>query len=354
MFTDTHTSSGAQRRTLGGTSRALAAAALVLAAAAASNHTVTTEAAAGRTPQVAASYNWPVKPFRRAHPVRGNFGDPRTTFKAPATVRGLMTGNGVFAFHFGVDISAPDGTPVYAVRDGVASLRGGRTVRAEHGDGLATEYWHIVPAVRPGQEIEAEKTVLGYVMKGYEHVHFSEFRNGVTVNPLAPGHMGPYRDRTVPSLGGVSFRRGSSEILPELVSGRIRLLVQAYDMPALRVPGVWNGLPVAPARLTWLVKRATDGRVAVARRESFDVRRTIPSNDAFWSVYARGTRQNMSTFQGRRSWRQPGVYVFALTRDPLDTRKLRNGIYRLVVTAEDIRGNESTTTQTFIVRNGRA
>ena len=69
----------------------------------------------GVTQQAAASpagYGWPVKPFDREHPVRGNFGDPRTVFAGPPTRRTLMAAGGSFQFHFGVDISAPNGTAV--------------------------------------------------------------------------------------------------------------------------------------------------------------------------------------------------------------------------------------------------
>ena len=45
------------------------------------------------------SYGWPVKPFDVQHPVRGFFCDPRIGAK------------GSKAFHFGIDVSAPDGTP---------------------------------------------------------------------------------------------------------------------------------------------------------------------------------------------------------------------------------------------------
>ena len=64
------------------------------------------------------SYGWPVKPFDRRHPVRGSFGDPRTVFTAPPTTAGVLHGAGQFSFHEGVDISAPNGTAVYPVRDG--------------------------------------------------------------------------------------------------------------------------------------------------------------------------------------------------------------------------------------------
>jgi len=60
------------------------------------------------------SYGWPVKPFDRQHPVRGNLNDPRN-------------GHGdAKSFHFGIDVSAPDGTPVYAVEAGQAFITRGR------------------------------------------------------------------------------------------------------------------------------------------------------------------------------------------------------------------------------------
>jgi hypothetical protein len=50
-------------------------------------------------------YGWPVKPFTSEHPVRGNFGDPRTVFHVPPTTEGALAGSGSFQFHFGVDIT---------------------------------------------------------------------------------------------------------------------------------------------------------------------------------------------------------------------------------------------------------
>src|SRR5262249_38329208 len=150
----------------------------------------------GQTTKASAAgsgYNWPVKPFDRPHPVRANFGDPRTTFDGAPTPRGLMTSGGVFAFHFGIDLSVPAGKAVYPGRSGVVSLHNARTVTVESGDGFAAQYWHIVPAVRPGRRATAYETVLGYVMKSYGHVHFTELDHGRAVNPLAPGHIAPYQ-----------------------------------------------------------------------------------------------------------------------------------------------------------------
>ena len=63
-------------------------------------------------PSVAHAYGWPVKPFNRMHAIRGTFDDPRFHVAPDLTWKGT--------FHFGVDISAPDGTPVYAVEPGIA------------------------------------------------------------------------------------------------------------------------------------------------------------------------------------------------------------------------------------------
>ena len=62
------------------------------------------------------SYGWPVKPFDEQHPVRGFFCDPRIGAK------------GGKAFHFGVDVSAPDGTAVYAVEGGKVHSEGAQNV----------------------------------------------------------------------------------------------------------------------------------------------------------------------------------------------------------------------------------
>jgi Peptidase family M23 len=349
MFTHTHTQRAASRRILVHLAAPVAVALVSLFSFSALVPGRESSAQAAES-----SYRWPVKPFDEAHPVRANFGDPRTTFDGPATVKGLMTSDGIFAFHFGIDISVPDGTAVYAVRSGVASLRGGRTVAVDSGNGFAAEYWHIVPTVTPGQQVVAYETVLGQVMKDYGHVHFSEFDHGRPINPLAPGHLGPYDDETQPRVTSFGFRTSrGAELLPEFVHGSVVFVAGAYDLPALRALGEWAGLPVAPARLTWRIVRARDGRTVVAERTALDVRTTMPANDAFWSYYARGSRQNMSTFAKQRAWRQHGVYLYELTRRPYDTRRLANGIYELVVIATDIRGNSGSAKQAFIVRNGR-
>src|SRR4051794_33863412 len=83
------------------------------AAAPRARHLVQLIRTRGDEPPVAAAYGWPLKPFDRQHPVRAFLNDPR------------IGRHGSQAFHFGIDISAIDGTPVYAVSGGILRLNHG-------------------------------------------------------------------------------------------------------------------------------------------------------------------------------------------------------------------------------------
>ena len=265
----------------------------------------------------APGYGWPVKPFHRQHPVRGSFGDPRI-------------GGRSHSFHFGVDVSCPDGTPVYATITGRAyiSPRHPETVSviADHGN-VEFGYWHIVPTIRSGQRVVAYSTVIGKVAHPWEHVHFAEHRNGVYVNPLRPGAMGPYTDTTVPTVRAVSVRslaaaRGAA------VHGRVDLVAEAYDATPVSISGPWHDKPLTPALLQWRLLRGK--RVVIGWRTAVDFRLTYPSNDLWSRTYTSWTRQNKKIWDAR--------YGFYLAHG-LDSRTLADGTYRVQVKATDIRGN---------------
>ncbi len=346
MATYTHISvRGARRRTIIVFAVAAALAAVAL------GKTVTTSSASGRS-EAAASYHWPVKPFDKQHPVRGSFGDPRTIFNAAPTLHGVLFGGGNFEFHKGVDISAPNGTAVYPVVSGVVTQvnTGDMWVEVDSGGGRIFEYWHIHGVVAAGSAVEAGQTVLGHIVRPAAHVHLSELNGGRYVNPLAPGHLGPYEDRTTPRVTSISFRRSetSRDQLPNRVRGRVLLIAGADDDPTISAPGAWYGLPEAPALVTWKIRTWT-GKVVLGPQVAVDLRHTLPSSN-LWSVYARGTYQNMAVLGRHYSWAQPGSYLFRLG-PAFDTRRLRNGTYDLVVTAVDIRGNHSSLTRGFTVEN---
>ena len=97
--------------------------------------------------------------------------------------------------HNGVDMSAAQGTPVYAAKSGrvtVAAYQAGGAgyyVSINHGDGFSSVYMHMTHfIVSPGQYVNAGQ-VIGYVgstgLSTGPHLHFGISYNGKYVNPLA-------------------------------------------------------------------------------------------------------------------------------------------------------------------------
>ncbi len=302
------------------------------------------------------SYGWPVKPFDRQHPVRGSFGDPRSIFRGAPTMRGLMTSRCACSYHQGIDISAPDGTAVYPVRAGVVRIVTPDWVEVDSDGGSAFQYWHIASRVHEGDRVQVGETVLGHILRGAQHVHLTELQDSKPVNPLAPGHIGPYADSTTPRVSGITFRSSDTgpELLPEFLHGRIEMVASAADTPAISVPEMWSGLPVTPAKLTYRVTTFPDAQAAIPETVAMDVTHRLPSTSDMWHTYARGTHMNMVKMGTHRYWYQPGAYLFKLTPGSFDTHRLKDGVYRLTVTAWDAAGNHSSTSQIINVHNRKS
>jgi Peptidase family M23 len=298
------------------------------------------------------TYGWPVKPFDRAHPIRGSFGDPRTLFNGPPTRQTLLTSSGRFNFHQGVDVSAPNGEPVYAVADGVVTRVTREWVGVDCGNGRSFEYWHVTAKVRVGQRVAAGESLIGFIQRPSGHVHLTHLEDGISVNPVARGRLAPYEDTTEPQILGIALRRtdGDHDEMPHFVRGSVQMVVEAVDEPALRVQGLWQDLPVTPARITWRIEKWT-GRVVVKEQVARDVRERLPDSSRFWATFARGSYQNFAVFGRHYSYLQAGRYLFRLSSQPFDTRRLRDGVYALVVSASDIAGNRDVQRLRFTVHN---
>ena len=263
------------------------------------------------------SYGWPVKPFNRQHPVRANLNDPRN-------------GHGdAKSFHFGIDVSAPDGTPVYAVEAGMVFITRGRNAVAVKGATRTFGYWHVMPAVRHHQIVRLHQ-LIGYICDdgGGKHVHLAERRGNEYLNPLRPGGIGPYVDRTPPTVASVQFLRNGHEVDARSLTGRVDVVVEALDTTPMLVPKPWSNLPVTPARISWGVSHGS--RPVIARRTPADLSQARLSPELYDSIYASGTRQN---FVG-----DPGRYRFYLAHG-FDASRLPDGVGRLRIEAMDTRGN---------------
>lgn len=115
-----------------------------------------------------------------------------TRFSSPFGMR-LHPVYGDYRLHNGVDLSAPEGTHIYASRAGKVIVAtygasGGNYVMIDHMDGTyTTMYLHMTRyIVHVGQNVAAGE-LIGYcgstgVSTG-PHLHFSVFKNGVAVNP---------------------------------------------------------------------------------------------------------------------------------------------------------------------------
>jgi hypothetical protein len=353
MATNTHIQSGAQRRnsafrrvvrasglgfaviTLGcGASTAAAENAAPAASAAqtrdgcfANPMRMKTASTPARSVASRVAYDWPLKPFNRQHPIRGFFNDPRNG------------DHGSHSFHFGIDISGADGTPVYAVLSGTVHMTSGRAIAIVHSGGWSTAYWHIVPVVHHRQWVRKHQ-LIGRIEASWLHVHFAERRNGEFVNPLRPGALGPYSDETPPTIAGARFTANGQAQGSEKVRGSVNLVVDAYDTTPMRVPAPWNDLPVTPAKLQWRVVK--DGRPVVRWRVGVDFRYRLVRASQFDAVYAPPTQKNYPPKIGR--------YCFYVARG-WDTRSLANGEYRIQIEATDTRGNRTIGSARFRVAN---
>ncbi len=96
---------------------------------------------------------WPIM-----GPITSSFGQRQDPVK----------GNGEGEFHKGIDISAPDGTPVRATADGIVKLAGvvngyGREVVLDHGHGVESCYAHLSAFAAIAGQTVVRGQVIGYV-----------------------------------------------------------------------------------------------------------------------------------------------------------------------------------------------
>lgn len=291
---------------------------------------------------------WPVKPFAGPHRVRGTFGEVRGLVGV-AGAKGLVGGalhtflaglNPVLAvgrriIHHGIDIVAPDLTPVYALTDGVAQWGGSdnysRFVRV--GD---FEYVHLRDPIREGARVKAFSTVIGKVFPGQQHVHMTRWSGGRPVNPLGFGGMLGYVDTAPPEIHDLlAYRNDGSKVPLQKINGGVALFVNATDVQSN------GGNHTGVYKLGYAVKDA-NGATVVGPYKCVQMDVILPEEIG----------NILYTTQSTRHKFDPVFWIRLTVKSPsadglLHTGHLPPGSYTVEVTAADIAGN--TTTRGFAI-----
>ena len=295
------------------------------------------------------------------------------------------------------DPAAPAGRThrVYAIERGTVSVAPNvasvgcvnRIVRVGH-----FAYWHVDPVgtVTPGQAVLPGQQI-GWTCKDLWHVHLSEWVDvgGVRtwVDPLHEGgKLAPYADTSPPAIRSIRFfgpaatswqldgavlvapRRGVA-LPPTALRGLVDVRAEIDDPQSFR--GWFVGsrarlyAPHHPYRVRIELRR--EGRGPLVERDVFRGDRVLGKGEevtviepsvAFAGHFAPGTRQNLGA--KRCVEEAPGScagrIVLRLFAGPggrrfWNTRLIRNGRYRLSVTAWDRRGNRATRSVAVVVAN---
>src|SRR5262249_49311143 len=151
----------------------------------------------------------------------------------------------ISAFHFGVDIAAPDGTRVYAVEPGYVHAHS-TSVAVQARSGRLFGYWHIRPVVRTGQHVRRHQ-LLGVIGQGWGHLHLAESYHGAYKDPLRRGALSPYYDAAAPTIDSVGVLTADGvPVDPEQVVGTVDFVASIYELPALAPPSPWELARLTP------------------------------------------------------------------------------------------------------------
>ena len=192
--------------------------------------------AAARAQTDTTTHGWPVAPFFSTHPITGAFCEFRNTLSSDH-------------WHNGVDVAMPDGTPVYPVYNGTIT---GIGTTASQGDNAYVRVQYIVsglvksdayvhidpnPLLRVGDPVVGYGTVLGTILPGLGHVHFTHGLSGSEMNAIRPaGGFTPFTDIFPPQILSVRFfvDEKETEFLNGRLSGRVDIRAHIVETNASR------------------------------------------------------------------------------------------------------------------------
>jgi len=309
---------------------------------------------------------WPVDPLGGPHEVAGTIGE----------ARGNTGGEGRERFHAGIDIHAPEGAEVFAVRDAkidlpIATGAFGllnefisigpvtyvhiRVARDRHGLALQPEGMPLaldaagLPSrvrVRRGSWVRAGE-VIGTINR-FQHVHLNVGPAGEEANPLLVG-LPQFRDTIPPTIApkGVEIVGINGDPIIVRIRGRVpvcglvNIVVEAWD----RVDGNAQTRRLGPFKLGYQVLDGQHQPVAGFEKPhvtlEFD---KLPSDaEAPRTIYAPGSG---IPFYGTRRTRFRYVVTTRIedgraVDTPFDSSTVPPGDYTLRVLVADAEGNEA-------------
>ncbi len=147
---------------------------------------------------------WKINPFKRqklklnivemledSYPITSGYG----VRKDPIRFRGKKLKIKIYRYHYGIDIGAPNRTPIHSPEDAIVSeihqstcSGGGRKIYLDHYNGYQTVYMHLSKIIiQEGQYIKKGQ-LIGYTgMSGFRvtgpHLHLEVKRDGNHLNP---------------------------------------------------------------------------------------------------------------------------------------------------------------------------
>jgi hypothetical protein len=289
-------------------------------------------------------HGWPVTPFFLSHPSTGTFCEFRNTLSSDH-------------FHNGLDIAMPDGTPVYPVYNGTVTSIGTTAssgtsayVRVRYtvsGYSKSDAYVHIEPnpGLRVGDPVVAHQTVLGTILPGLGHVHFTNGLSGSEINALRPvGGFTPYLDAYPPEIVSVRLLVDGQEtgFLNGRVSGRVDIRVHVRETSASRAAELSSSTTNNGTYLIGYTILSADRSTVVYEPPSSGVRFRFdrkPYDADVHNVFATGSDLSTHIYTVTNG---NGADAINATRSVpngfWDTEALPAGPYTVMVFTEDTRG----------------
>lgn len=312
---------------------------------------------------------WPVDPMEGPHEVTGTMGEARGEERAGR-------------FHAGLDVQAPEGTPVRVVRDGVVTnpvatsdfgtlnetlrlgpvayvhMRAGRTRRNEPLDDsrfvVSRDETGRVKHVRVkrGSRFTTGEE-LGTV-NAFNHVHLNVGWPGEEINPLRL-RVVQFQDRIPPTIVAIHLltldgkRVVAQRSAPPVIDQPVQVVVDAWDQSDGNKPTRRLGLYQLGYQI--LARDGTPVAGFEKPRQTIRFDRLSPEPDAPSVVYASGSG---IPFYGRRATHFLYVVTNSLqdgraTRGMWDPTGLPPGNYIIRITARDFSGNEAATGRDLMV-----